>query len=50
MGNSKQYDLIYQLDGRPPLKVAVPLGFQHVMAMLRLPIVMGTAFAFVPTM
>lgn len=50
MGNSKQYDLIYQLGGRPPLKVAVPLGLQHVMAMLRLPIVMGTAFAFVPTM
>jgi xanthine/uracil permease len=107
MDNSKQYNLIYQLDGRPPLKVAVPLGLQHVMAMFvgnlapifiltgamstpeapfppelrimmiqcamfvsglatllqlyplklgiiqvgaRLPIVMGTAFAFVPTM
>lgn len=107
MNNSNQYDLIYQLDGRPPLKVAVPLGLQHVMAMFvgnlapifiltgamstqaapfpselrimmiqcamfvsgiatllqlyplklgiiqvgaRLPIVMGTAFAFVPTM
>jgi len=107
MDNSKQYDLIYQLDGRPPLKVVVPLGLQHVMAMFvgnlapifiltgamstqdapfppelrimmiqcamfvsglatllqlyplklgiiqvdaRLPIVMGTAFAFVPTM
>lgn len=107
MNNSKQNDLIYQLDGRPPLKVAVPLGLQHVLAMFvgnlapifiltgalgtadkpfpaelrimmiqcamlvsglvtlvqlyplklgfiqvgsRLPIVMGTAFAFVPTM
>lgn len=107
MNKSSQYDLIYQLDGRTPLKVAVPLGLQHVMAMFvgnlapifiltgamstqaapfpaelrimmiqcamfvsgvatllqlyplklgiiqigaRLPIVMGTAFAFVPTM
>ncbi|MGC4018734.1 MAG: solute carrier family 23 protein [Muricomes sp.] len=105
---SSKYDLIYQLDGRPPFKVAFPLGLQHVMAMFvgnlapifiltgamspeggepfppelrvmmiqaamlvsglvtllqlyplklgiiqigaRLPIVMGTAFAFVPTM
>ena len=26
-------DLIYQLDGRPPLAVAFPLGLQHVLAM-----------------
>lgn len=107
MNKPKQSDLIYQLDGRPPLKVAIPLGLQHVLAMFvgnlapifiltgamgtaenpfpselrimmiqcamlvsglvtliqlyplklgfiqigsRLPIVMGTAFAFVPTM
>ena len=23
----------YELDGRPPLKVAIPLGLQHVLAM-----------------
>lgn len=98
----KGEDLIYQLDGRPPLKVAFPLGMQHVLAMFasnlapiliiagacglvgadliammqcamfvsglttfiqlypikfgnkfqigsKLPIVMGTSFAFVPT-
>ena len=107
MSNSNQRDLVYQLDGRPPLSVAIPLGLQHVLAMFvgnlapifiltgamsstaapfpadlrvmmiqcamfvsglvtliqlyplklgiiqigaRLPIVMGTAFAFVPTM
>lgn len=95
-------DLIYQLDGRPPISKAFPLGMQHVLAMFtgnlapifiltgvigasaqdriimiqaamfvsglitllqlyplklgkfrigaRLPIVMGTSFAFVPTM
>lgn len=95
-------DLIYQLDGRPSLKKALPLGLQHVLAMFtgnlapifiltgilgtsgadriimiqcamfvsglitllqlypikigkfqlgaKLPIVMGTAFAFVPTL
>jgi uracil-xanthine permease len=95
-------ELIYQLDGRPPLRKAIPLGLQHVLAMFtgnlapifvltgllgtsaadriimiqcamlvsglitflqlypikigkfqlgaKLPIVMGTAFAFVPTM
>lgn len=90
-------DLIYKLDGRPPLSVAIPLGMQHVLAMFtgniapiiiianllklppdqkvfliqcgmivagivtlvqlypigvvgaRLPLVMGTSFAFVPT-
>lgn len=26
-------DLIYELDGRPPLKTAIPLGMQHVMSM-----------------
>lgn len=107
MSDSNQRNLIYQLDGRPPLSVALPLGLQHVLAMFvgnlapifiltgamstaespfpadlrimmiqcamlvsglvtlvqlyplklgiiqigaRLPIVMGTAFAFVPTM
>lgn len=107
MENSNPRDLIYQLDGRPPLSIALPLGLQHVLAMFvgnlapifiltgamstpeapfpteirvmmiqcamfvsglitlvqlyplklgiiqvgaRLPIVMGTAFAFVPTM
>ncbi|MBA4699884.1 MAG: purine/pyrimidine permease [Ruminococcus sp.] len=107
MNNSNRYDLIYKLDGRPPISVALPLGLQHVLAMFvgnlapifiltgamstpdapfpaelrimmiqcamfvsglvtlvqlyplklgiiqigaRLPIVMGTAFAFVPTM
>ncbi len=31
MENNK--DLIYQLDGRPSLKYAIPLGMQHIMAM-----------------
>lgn len=26
-------ELIYELDGRPPLKTAIPLGMQHVMSM-----------------
>lgn len=93
----KDKDLIYQLDGKPPLRVAIPLGLQHVLAMFtgniapiiiianildlpmeqktfmiqcamiisgvvtmiqlypigrigaKLPLVMGTSFAFVPT-
>lgn len=93
----KEKDLIYQLDGKPPLRVAIPLGLQHVLAMFtgniapiiiiasildlpleqktfmiqcamivsglvtmiqlypigrvgaKLPLVMGTSFAFVPT-
>ncbi|MDR2492894.1 MAG: hypothetical protein LBD25_05515 [Coriobacteriales bacterium] len=31
--NSKGKDLIYQLDGRPPLHVALPFGLQHVLTM-----------------
>lgn len=93
----KEENLIYSLDGRPPLKVAIPLGMQHILAMFtgniapiiiicnvlqipieqktlmiqcamlvagivtlvclypigpvgaRLPLVVGTSFAFVPT-
>ena len=26
-------ELIYQLEGRPPLRIAIPLGLQHVLAM-----------------
>lgn len=33
MNNSNRYDLIYKLDGRPPISVALPLGLQHVLAM-----------------
>ncbi|AHM56864.1 putative purine permease Cpx [Peptoclostridium acidaminophilum DSM 3953] len=29
----KSKDLIYQLDGKPPLTTAIPLGLQHVLAM-----------------
>lgn len=102
IGRGDPNDLLYQLDGRPPLGKALPLGLQHILAMFtgnlapifvltgvlgvtpadrvimiqcamlisglttfvqlypirigkfrigaRLPIVMGTAFAFVPTM
>ena len=32
MDKNKQFT-VYQLDGRPPLKVAIPLGLQHVFAM-----------------
>ncbi len=32
MGNDSR-DLIYQLNGRPSLKYAIPLGFQHILAM-----------------
>lgn len=101
-GENNSSELIYQLDGRPPLSKALPLGIQHVLAMFtgnlapifvltgilgtsasdriimiqsamlvsglitflqlypfkfgkfqigsKLPIVMGTSFAFVPTM
>ena len=31
--HSSDQELIYQLDGRPSLGVAVPLGLQHVLAM-----------------
>lgn len=31
--SARKEDLIYQMEGRPPLKVAVPLGLQHVLAM-----------------
>ena len=31
--NSSKENMIYQLDGRPPLKAAIPLGLQHVLAM-----------------
>ena len=31
--NEKPHATIYDLDGRPPLKAAVPLGLQHVFAM-----------------
>jgi xanthine permease len=95
--NKKSGNSVYELDGMPPLKTAIPLGIQHVLAMFvgnvapliiisnalglpvsektfliqcamfvagvatliqcypigpigaRLPIVMGTSFAFVPT-
>lgn len=30
---TKGADLIYELDGRPPLRVALPLGLQHVLTM-----------------
>ncbi|MDR2467472.1 MAG: hypothetical protein LBD22_00745 [Spirochaetaceae bacterium] len=30
---SKDNDLVFQLDGRPPLSVAIPLGLQHVLSM-----------------
>lgn len=97
MAKNKNSELIYQLDGIPPLGQAIPLGLQHVLAMFvgnvapiiiisnalglpveqktfliqcamlvagvnsliqcysigpigaRLPIVMGTSFAFLPT-
>lgn len=97
MAVSKEQNMIYSLDGKPPLKVAIPLGMQHVLAMFtgniapiiiicnvlqipieqktlmiqcamlvaglvtlvclypigpvgaRLPLVVGTSFAFVPT-
>lgn len=29
----KDQDMIYKLDGRPSLKIAIPLGLQHVLAM-----------------
>lgn len=93
----KEKNMIYELDGKPPLKVAIPLGMQHILAMFtgniapiiiicnvlqipieqktlmiqcamlvaglvtlvclypigpvgaRLPLVVGTSFAFVPT-
>lgn len=31
--NTDRKNLIYELDGRPPLAVALPLGLQHVLAM-----------------
>lgn len=31
--NKEEKSLIYQLDGRPPLGTAIPLGLQHVLAM-----------------
>ena len=31
--NKEKKSLIYQLDGRPPLGTAIPLGLQHVLAM-----------------
>ncbi len=33
MAVAKEQDMIYKLDGKPPLSVAIPLGLQHVMAM-----------------
>lgn len=93
----KEQNMIYSLDGKPPLKIAIPLGMQHILAMFtgniapiiiicnvlqipieqktlmiqcamlvaglvtlvclypigpvgaRLPLVVGTSFAFVPT-
>ena len=30
---NKTYATPYDLDGRPPLKLAIPLGLQHVLAM-----------------
>lgn len=34
MGNNEKYTATpYDLDGRPPLKLAIPLGLQHVLAM-----------------
>ncbi|MBN2260021.1 MAG: purine permease [Clostridiales bacterium] len=33
MINLEKESLVYSIDGRPPLNVAVPLGFQHVLAM-----------------
>ncbi|OOB77340.1 MAG: uracil permease [Epulopiscium sp. Nuni2H_MBin003] len=31
--NTNSRDLVYQLEGRPPLAIAFPLGMQHVLAM-----------------
>ena len=33
MKEQKNYASPYDLDGRPPLKLAIPLGLQHVLAM-----------------
>ena len=33
MANSKDKELIYQMDGRPSLGTAFPLGLQHILAM-----------------
>lgn len=30
---TNEQDVIYKLDGRPPLRIAIPLGLQHVLAM-----------------